>query len=129
MAKNKTVFVCNNCGYESPKWMGKCPACGEWNSFFEEKVVNTKNTSGKSSKERVKPVELNKIEGKENTRISTGFDELDRVLGGGLVKGSLVLLGGEPGIGRNLLLSYKYAIKLKQMEKFYMYQEKNLPSK
>ena len=65
MAKNKTVFVCNNCGYESPKWMGKCPACGEWNSFFEEKVVNLKNTSGKASKERVKPVELNKIEGKE----------------------------------------------------------------
>ena len=104
MAKNKTVFVCNSCGYESPKWMGKCPACGEWNSFFEEKVVNTKNASGKASKERVKPVELNKIEGKENTRISTGFDELDRVLGGGLVNGSLVLLGGEPGIGKSTLI-------------------------
>ena len=104
MAKNKTVFVCNNCGYESPKWMGKCPACGEWNSFFEEKVVNLKNTSGKASKERVKPVELNKIEGKENTRVSTGFDELDRVLGGGLVNGSLVLLGGEPGIGKSTLI-------------------------
>ena len=60
MAKNKTVFVCNSCGYESPKWMGKCPACGEWNSFFEEKVMNTKSASGKISKERVKPVELNK---------------------------------------------------------------------
>ena len=104
MAKNKTVFVCNNCGYESPKWMGKCPACGEWNVFFEEKVVNLKNTSGKASKERVKPVELNKIEGKENTRVSTGFDELDRVLGGGLVNGSLVLLGGEPGIGKSTLI-------------------------
>ena len=104
MAKNKTVFVCNNCGYESPKWMGKCPACNEWNSFFEEKVVNTKSLSTKSSKERVKPVSLNKIEGKENTRISTGFEELDRVLGGGLVNGSLVLLGGEPGIGKSTLI-------------------------
>ena len=104
MAKNKTVFVCNNCGYESPKWMGKCPACNEWNSFFEEKVVNTKKSSSKSSKERVKPVSLNKIEGKENTRVSTGFEELDRVLGGGLVNGSIVLLGGEPGIGKSNLI-------------------------
>ena len=98
MAKNKTVFVCNNCGYESPKWMGKCPACNQWNSFFEEKVVNTKSSSSKGSKERIKPVSLNKIEGKETSRVSTGFEELDRVLGGGLVNGSLVLLGGEPGI-------------------------------
>ena len=80
MAKNKTVFVCNNCGYESPKWMGKCPACGEWNSFFEEKVITSKNSNGKTNKERVKPIELSKIEGKETTRVSTGFDELDRVL-------------------------------------------------
>ncbi len=105
MAKNKTVFVCNNCGYESPKWMGKCPACNEWNSFFEEKVINTKgSSSSKSSKERTKPIELNKIEGKETTRVSTGFEELDRVLGGGLVNGSLVLLGGEPGIGKSTLI-------------------------
>ena len=56
MAKNKTVFVCNNCGYESPKWMGKCPACGEWNSFFEEKVITSKSSNGKTNKERVKPI-------------------------------------------------------------------------
>ena len=104
MAKNKTVFVCNNCGYESPKWMGKCPACGEWNSFFEEKVITSKSGSGKTNKERVKPIELSKIEGKETTRVSTGFDELDRVLGGGLVNGSLVLLGGEPGIGKSTII-------------------------
>ena len=104
MAKNKTIFVCNNCGYESTKWMGKCPACSEWNSFFEEKVVSTKNSSSKSNKEKVKPVELNKIEGRENARTSTGFEELDRVLGGGLVDGSLVLLGGEPGIGKSTLI-------------------------
>ena len=104
MAKNKTVFVCNNCGYESPKWMGKCPACGEWNSFFEEKVITSKSSNGKTNKERVKPIELSKIEGKETTRVSTGFDELDRVLGGGLVNGSLVLLGGEPGIGKSTII-------------------------
>ena len=103
MAKNKTIFVCNNCGYESPKWMGKCPACNQWNSFFEEKVVNVK-ASLKGNKERVKPVSLNNIEGKENKRVSTGFEELDRVLGGGLVNGSLVLLGGEPGIGKSTLI-------------------------
>ena len=82
---------------------GKCPACNQWNSFFEEKVVKVK-ASLKGNKERVKPVSLNKIEGKENKRVSTGFEELDRVLGGGLVNGSLVLLGGEPGIGKSTLI-------------------------
>ena len=103
MAKSKTVFVCSNCGNESSKWMGKCPACNSWNSFYEEKVV----TSSKVSKQRDKdvvPTKLNEIEGKDSTRISTGFDELDRVLGGGLVNGSLVLLGGEPGIGKSTLI-------------------------
>ena len=105
MAKNKTIFVCNNCGYESPKWMGKCPACNEWNSFSEEKVINTKDTNyGKLSKEKSKPIELNKIVKSTNERISTGFNELDRVLGGGLVNGSLILLGGEPGIGKSTLI-------------------------
>lgn len=105
MAKNKTIFVCNNCGYESPKWMGKCPACNEWNSFSEEKVINTKDTNyGKLSKKKSKPIELNKIVKSTNERISTGFNELDRVLGGGLVNGSLILLGGEPGIGKSTLI-------------------------
>ena len=103
MAKSKTVFVCSNCGNESSKWMGKCPACNSWNSFYEEKVV----TSPKVSRQREKnvvPTKLNESEGKDTTRISTGFDELDRVLGGGLVSGSLVLLGGEPGIGKSTLI-------------------------
>ena len=93
--KNKTVFVCNECGYESGKWLGKCPACSSWNSFFEQKVVQ---------KEKTKPQKLNTYEAKETIRTSTGFDELDRVLGGGLVKGSLILLGGEPGIGKSTLI-------------------------
>ena len=92
MAKNKTVFVCSGCGYESPKWMGKCPASNEWNSFYEEKVVSS-SSKGANKKEISKPIELNKIEGKVESKISTGFNELDRVLGGGLVNGSLILLG------------------------------------
>ena len=104
MAKNKTVFVCNECGYESPKWMGKCPACNAWNSFFEEKVVSTSGSNSGKKKELSKPIELNKIEGKTEAKISTGFNELDRVLGGGLVNGSLILLGGEPGIGKSTLI-------------------------
>ena len=103
MAKIKTVFVCNNCGYESTKWLGKCPACNEWNSFFEEKVTNTTNNKIEK-KEKSIPMELNNIIGQEAIRTSTGFAELDRVLGGGLVKGSLVLLGGEPGIGKSTLI-------------------------
>ena len=104
MAKNKTVFVCNACGYESPKWMGKCPGCNEWNSFYEEKVISLSKSNSKTNKEISKPIELNKIESKIESKISTGFNELDRVLGGGLVNGSLILLGGEPGIGKSTLI-------------------------
>ena len=104
MAKNKTVFVCNSCGYESPKWMGKCPACNEWNTFFEEKVISNSSSNSGKKKEVSKPIELNKIEGKVEAKTSTGFNELDRVLGGGLVNGSLILLGGEPGIGKSTLI-------------------------
>ena len=105
MAKNKTVFVCNECGYESAKWLGKCPACNSWNSFFEQKIVESKNSSLKlEDKKKNIPQKLNTYEAKETSRTSTGFGELDRVLGGGLVKGSLVLLGGEPGIGKSTLI-------------------------
>ena len=105
MAKNKTVFVCNECGYESGKWLGKCPACGSWNTFFEQKIVESKNSSLKAEKNTNNiPQRLDSYEAKETIRTSTGFDELDRVLGGGLVKGSLILLGGEPGIGKSTLI-------------------------
>ena len=105
MAKNKTVFVCNECGYESGKWLGKCPACNSWNSFFEQKIVENKNSSLKADKNMNNiPQKLSSYEAKETIRTSTGFDELDRVLGGGLVKGSLILLGGEPGIGKSTLI-------------------------
>ena len=107
MAKSKTIFVCSECGNESSKWLGKCPACNSWNTFYEQKIVETKsnnkngNNIGKTSN---KPQMLNSYQAKETIRTSTGFNELDRVLGGGLVKGSLVLLGGEPGIGKSTLI-------------------------
>ena len=94
MAKAKSVFVCNECGYESPKWLGKCPACNSWNTFFEQKIVKEKST----------PQVLDEVVGKNESRIDTGIAELNRVLGGGLVNGSLVLLGGEPGIGKSTLI-------------------------
>ncbi len=101
--KNETVFVCNECGYESGKWLGKCPACNNWNTFFEEKVVKTSNGKIKE-KEKTEVIQLNKVKKKEKTRIKTGIGELDRVLGGGFVNGSLTLLGGEPGIGKSTLI-------------------------
>ena len=105
MAKSKTVFVCSECGNESSKWLGKCPACNSWNTFYEQKVVDSKNINTKL-KENInnKPQKLNSYEAKETVRTSTGFGELDRVLGGGLVNGSLILLGGEPGIGKSTLI-------------------------
>lgn len=104
MAKDKSVFVCSECGYESPKWMGKCPGCNSWNSFYEEKLAKNSVTSKYEKKKEVTPKVLKDLEGKEVNRNSTGFEELDRVLGGGLVSGSLVLLGGEPGIGKSTLI-------------------------
>lgn len=105
--KTKSVYFCNSCGHESPKWMGRCPACGEWNTFVEEKVSTKK--SGRSNKgllgvEGSRPVKLSEIEPLEEPRIHLPSEELNRVLGGGLVAGSLTLLGGEPGIGKSTLL-------------------------
>ena len=102
--KSKTIFVCNECGYESAKWMGKCPACNSWNTFFEQKVDKIVENGIKKTKERQKPKALNSYQGQDVARISTGFAELDRVLGGGIVKGSLTLLGGEPGIGKSTII-------------------------
>lgn len=99
-----SIFVCNNCGYESPKWLGKCPACNEWNTFIEEKAIKNASTKQVSIKKAAEVTSLNSIEKKEIVRIKSGFDELDRVLGGGFVNGSLTLLGGEPGIGKSTLI-------------------------
>ncbi|WHH61324.1 DNA repair protein RadA [Petroclostridium sp. X23] len=102
MAKQKTIFICQDCGYESPKWMGKCPGCGEWNSLVEE-VQQTQNKAGTITF-KTAPVHLNEVEVTREERLSTDLKELDRVLGGGMVRGSLVLVGGDPGIGKSTLL-------------------------
>ncbi|MDO5124996.1 MAG: DNA repair protein RadA [Ruminococcus sp.] len=107
MAKVKSVFVCNQCGYETSKWNGKCPGCGEWNSFEECQTTSHKTSSGSTAIRDVSDAILNISDvdaSFDEVRYSTGLKELDRVLGGGLVKGSLVLLGGEPGIGKSTLL-------------------------
>lgn len=108
MAKSKTVFYCQSCGYESPKWIGKCPSCESWNSFVEEVVSKTesdRNTWRSDSKSRVsKPKTLLEIESSGEIRIATPDQELNRVLGGGIVPGSLILIGGEPGIGKSTLM-------------------------
>lgn len=105
-AKTKTSYFCQSCGYESLKWLGKCPSCQSWNSFVEEVVVKggAKSAGGADSKRKNQPVRISEIEFSPQYRITTGDTELDRVLGGGIVPGSLVLLGGEPGIGKSTLL-------------------------
>lgn len=104
MAKIKSVFFCQSCGYESPKWLGKCPGCGEWNTFAEEKVTVAKKSSAKSKSRSQAPVRLSEIQPLDEPRIHMPSEELNRVLGGGLVAGSLTLIGGEPGIGKSTLL-------------------------
>ena len=104
--KLTTKFVCNECGYDSSKWLGKCPACNSWNSFVEEKVSTkaSKSSNSNLTTEKNEVIELNKVEHKATARIKTGIGELDRVLGDGFVYGSLTLLGGEPGIGKSTLI-------------------------
>ena len=108
MAKSRMVYVCNQCGFESSKWNGRCPSCGAWNSF-EEDVADISPAGGRSAVRNApdlseKIMELEEIGAEADIRYKTGLGELDRVLGGGLVKGSLVLLGGEPGIGKSTIL-------------------------
>jgi DNA repair protein RadA/Sms len=109
MAKEKTVYVCSHCGQEATKWVGRCPACGEWNTFKELAVRpaatrNVGNTLSATERREARPVPLSSITVTEEARIVTHDAELDRVLGGGIVPGSIILLGGEPGIGKSTLL-------------------------
>lgn len=112
MAKaKKSIFFCQNCGHEESKWLGQCPACGEWNSFVEEKIdsgvtkgVSSGARSVRESVREAKVVPLNSVSADDDARCRTGIRELDRVLGGGIVSGSLVLVGGDPGIGKSTLL-------------------------
>jgi len=102
--KQKTVFVCKNCGNESPKWMGKCFACNEWNTFEEQTIVANSSNKLTIQNTVLNPISINDVNILDEIRFSTGMQELDRVLGGGAVKGSLTLVGGDPGIGKSTLL-------------------------
>lgn len=102
MAKKTTAFFCSECGYESAKWLGQCPGCREWNTFVEEPVTKTGRAVRITNTK--KPSLLKDISTKEEARMTTGFGELDRVLGGGIVRGSLTLIGGDPGIGKSTIL-------------------------
>ena len=102
MAKQSTVFVCSNCGNESSKWFGRCPVCNEWNTCYEEKI-NTKANGKVDTKKQATTIKLNEVKKQDILKTSTGFAELDRVLGGGLVKGSLTLLGRRTRNTENLL--------------------------
>ena len=103
MAKTKVIYVCQECGYETSRWLGKCPSCGQWNSFVEE-MAGKESRMSVASTVAVKPVRIDEIEIGNEERYNTGISELDRTLGGGLVKGSLTLVGGDPGIGKSTLI-------------------------
>ena len=128
MAKTKSVYICQNCGADSPKWIGKCPSCGEWNSYVEE-IVSKDNTPkislGGLEITKQKPVRLNEVETSEESRIDTSSNELNRVLGGGLVPGSLVLIGGEPGIGKSTLV-LQVVLNLKGKRTLYISGEESV---
>jgi len=130
MAKKKiqSAFFCQSCGKQSPKWLGKCPQCNEWNTFVEEITTKENDTKGSFKSNKIyKPTLVSNIDYKNEKRIVTNDNELNRVLGGGIVPGSLILLGGDPGIGKSTLL-LQFALSSKS-KKYYMFLEKKVKSK
>lgn len=128
MAKTKTTFFCQNCGAESPKWVGKCPSCGQWNTYIEEVVQKAAAKEQWAAPDmqatKVQPKKISEIELGELRRVDTQDQELNRVLGGGLVPGSIVLLGGEPGIGKSTLL-LQVALQMKNQKVLYVSGEES----
>lgn len=124
MAKTKTVFVCRNCGAESPKWIGRCPSCNQWNTYIEETIVTSKSQQFRSEPSSTsRPIPIQQIEPEKLTRIDCGIEELNRILGGGIIPGSLLLIGGEPGIGKSTL-ALQLALKT-QMKVLYVSGEES----
>ncbi len=124
MARQKTIYNCQNCGFQSPKWMGRCPDCQQWNTFVEELPVATSNHSHNLA-EPGKPLKLSEVNSREEDRISCGLSELNRTLGGGVVPGSLILVGGDPGIGKSTLLLQAFASLAAQGPALYVTAEES----
>ncbi|WP_374166279.1 DNA repair protein RadA [Arcticibacter sp. MXS-1] len=129
MAKSKTAYFCQSCGYESPKWMGKCPSCNQWNTFVEELVQKAPGgaaewKTGQKAGRLPQPAAISEIAYTEEKRIRTGDGELNRVLGGGVVPGSLVLIGGEPGIGKSTLM-LQLTLNLPELKVLYVSGEES----
>jgi len=129
MSKTKTTFFCQSCGYESAKWLGKCPSCNSWNTFAEEVVVKNESNknewrSSDSKSKIISPKTLNEIETATDVRVPTPDHELNRVLGGGIVPGSLILIGGEPGIGKSTLM-LQIGLALKKIKTLYVSGEES----
>ena len=103
MAKTRTIFICQECGHQVSKWLGKCPECSSWNSFSEERQLQPSTLKSHSNKTSSSPITIDQVQAVQNNRVKTGIGEFDRVLGGGMVEGSLILIGGEPGIGKSTL--------------------------
>lgn len=104
MAKKKSIYFCQNCGHEENKWLGQCPACKEWNTFVEEKITTSKSAAAARRDSEMQVLGLSEVKLDDILRVQTGIQELDRVLGGGIVPGSMILVGGDPGIGKSTLL-------------------------
>lgn len=122
MSKLQSKYVCQACAYESPRWAGKCPNCGGWNTFVEE--IEERVTRRAANTRKADAVALNEIDSGEEPRTSTGIGELDRVLGGGVVEGSVILLGGDPGVGKSTLMM-QMAAKLQQRRILYISGEES----
>ncbi|MGV3033327.1 ATPase domain-containing protein, partial [Staphylococcus chromogenes] len=129
MAKKKVIFECTACGYQSPKWMGKCPNCGAWNSMeesLEQKTAHPKHGVRTQKTTQSKIQTLNEVKNEKTPRILTNSQEFNRVLGGGIVQGSLVLIGGDPGIGKSTLLLQMCAALSKEKKVLYITGEESL---
>ncbi|MCK5170575.1 MAG: DNA repair protein RadA [Bacteroidales bacterium] len=125
MAKSKSVYFCQNCGAESAKWIGKCPSCSEWNTYIEQVVTKSSKLSQVSyESEKQIPQKISEIKSQKEGRISTKIKELDRILGGGLVPGSMILIGGEPGIGKSTL-ALQVALRLDNLKILYISGEES----
>ena len=124
---NKTIYCCQECGYQSPKWLGRCPECNGWDSFAEEKKLPANRYSVKQERTtyHTEAIPIDSVEIPVENRVSTGIHEFDRVLGGGIISGSLVLIGGDPGIGKSTLLLQVFQELANQAARFFMCPARN----